>query len=247
MSRFFISAILFSASLFAGAVHAAGGVGPGVYLREYGMGTLRVDRVDEETLEFHIDASGANGHSCTVDGVVRNFRAELNIPKAEPGEDKCNISFKPSGEGVTINVERSTTEQCRHFCGARATFDGNYLIPARGCTNTARAAARKRFARLYQEKDYAMARKEIEPLLENCGKTLHVFENGRLRNDLAITQYHLQDFAGCLKSLAPMKRYAGMTRAQLRSVYDPIDAESMAPILEATATNLDLCMARKTR
>lgn len=251
MRRFFISAMFFSVTLFAAlspvSQSQAAGVGPGVYIREYGMGTLKVDRSDEDTLEFHIDAIGANGHSCTVDGVMRNFHAELNIGKGESGEDKCGISFTPSGAGVAVNADRRTQEQCRHFCGARASFDGNYLIPAPGCNNSARAQARKRFARLYQEKNYVMARKELEPLLENCGKTLHVFENGRVRNDLALAQYHQQDFAGCLRTLAPMKRYAGMSREQLRNVFDPIDAESMAPILKATATNLDLCMAKNGR
>ena len=98
----------------------------------------------------------------------------------------------------------------------RASFDGMYLVPENGCADAELQSARKRFIEFYKQKNYAKARTQLEPILQRCSKTLHRFEDGDIRNDLAITQYHLNDYAGCLKTLEPLAEYAGMTSDQLK-------------------------------
>jgi hypothetical protein len=127
----------------------------------------------------------------------------------------------------------------------RAHFEGEYLIPRPGCTGKERSATRAEFKQLYDAKFYAKAAAVLEPLLVRCSKTLDQ-EGDWIRNDLALTQYHLGRLSDCRKTLEPLKKDAARTDEELRSSLLPTDFEEYLPIAQATRHNLKLC-ARKGR
>jgi hypothetical protein len=60
-----------------------------------------------------------------------------------------------------------------------------------------------------------------------------------MRNDLAITQYHLHDFAGCKRTLEPLREDAAKTDEQLE--YPVFALEARLPGIHAARTNIKLC------
>lgn len=228
-------------ALFSQNAFSSSDIKPGEYLRKGGSGTLTVKPTSANKQAFAIEAFGANTHICELEGVIQQNKAILDTGE---GEKKCVISFQVTKQGIDVIVKEPTHEQCRFFCGARASFDGMYLVPENGCSDAERQSTRKRFIDFYKQKNYAKAQAQLEPILQRCSKTLHMFEGGDIRNDLAITQYHLNDYAGCLKTLEPLVEYAGMTSDQLKENFAPSDAEVMAATAKAAKTNISLCSAK---
>lgn len=241
MKRSTLLTALAMVALVSQNAFSASDIKPGDYLRKGGSGTLTVKPSTGDRHAFAIQAFGANAHICDLEGFIRQNKAILDTGE---GEKKCVIAFQVTKQGVDVVVSESTHEQCRYFCGMRASFDGMYLVPENGCADAERQASRKRFIGFYKQKNYASARAQLEPTLQRCGKTLHRFEDGDIRNDLAITQYHLNDFAGCLKTLEPLAEYAGLTLEQLKENFPPSDAEVMVPIAKSARTNIRLCSAK---
>jgi hypothetical protein len=103
------------------------------------------------------------------------------------------------------------------------------------------AASRKTFKRQYDAKDFAAAQATLAPVLGDCSKTLDWITTGRVRNDLAITQFRLGDRAGCLKTLEPLAEDAAKTDQGVKDSYPPADAEDILPVARAARTNLKLC------
>ncbi len=231
-------ALFLGLGLAATALYAADAepVKPGEYITEGGWGTLVVKKKAAAGLSFSIEALGANGHQCSLEGVVQGGRAKLDVGKGEP---QCVVGFAPKGSDVVVDVQ--TAEPCRFFCGMRASFDATYLLPAPGCSGPEKTSARKQFKRLYSGKDYRGAQTALEPVLRNCGKTLHWTEEGSIRNDLAVTQYHLGDLAACLETLKPYAKDALLPDDQVAGSLPPADAEANAGIIKAARTNLKLC------
>lgn len=234
-------AVLAVAALFSQNAFSASDIKAGEYVRKGGTGTLSVKPSAANKQAFAIQAFGANTHICDLDGDIRQNKAILDTGD---GDKKCVVSFQVTKQGIDVIVDESAHEQCRYFCGARASFDGKYLMPENGCADSERQASRKRFIGFYKQKNYASARAQLEPLLQKCSQTLHRFEDGDIRNDLAITQYHLNDFAGCLKTLEPLAEYAGLSLEQLKENFAPSDADVMAPIAKSARTNISLCSAK---
>ena len=228
----------------------------GNYISESGLGDLSIRQGKEGKLEFKLDSSGANDHSCNFDGEIRNGQATLT------GEVPCIIDFKASRKGVYVTTR--TMDACRSFCGGRAYgFTGLYEKPAPGCQNTERRQLKNEFKHLYDQKKYGKARVKIETILNNCSRTLNWTELGSLRNELAITQYHLGDFSGCLDTLKPYAKNAAMLSNEdaLRDVADPgwpeldlpdniqapADAMMYYAILKPARTNIKLCRSKLDR
>lgn len=209
---------------------------PGKYVTEGGWGHLTIEPAKGGAQRFAIEALGGNMHSCTLDGDIRNGKSLLDV--GEPGKP-CVVSFKLVGSNV--QVSNSTAEQCRQFCGMRAAFDGLYLTPAAGCDSPARRATRNKFKALYDKKAFDEARAVLQPVLANCASTMDRIALSSLRNDLAITQYHLGDFAACISTLAPLAEDASKTDAEVLNSYPPSDAESFLPSVRAARVNLKLC------
>ena len=214
---------------------------PGEYIAEGGWGTLTVTRNNRARLSFEISTIGDNAHTCNLSGDIRNDQAVL----VEDNKDKpCIVTFESTEKGVNVS---SNGEACRYYCGMRASFDFPYLKPQPECESSAIQKARNEFKQLYDKKGYSRARARLEPVLKNCSALIHWADMGWIRNDLAITQYKLGDYEGCLNTLRSLKGNAGKTDKELREEYSPSDADNAISIAKATRTNLGLCTSGKKK
>ena len=175
-------------------------------------------------------------HVCSLDGEVEGGKATL-----EGTDDKtpCIVTFSSTGEGVKVSASESAA--CRDYCGARASFEGLYLLPSARCTKNSVASSRKSFKQLYDTRQYADALAKLSPVLTLCSRTMNKSVEGRIRNDLAVTMHKLSDLSGCLLVLQPLANDAALTDDGVRENYPPSDADMMLPIVRATRTNLKLC------
>ena len=210
---------------------------PGQFVREGSSGQLNLKQGPNGMLRFTIDAQGDNGHSCSLDGDVRNGKARL------PGVDEkvpCIVTFRPTVDG--IDVSGSSFEACgTQYCGMRATFEGVYFVPPPVCLSKALAATRKTFKQQYDARQYAEARGTLEPVLSVCKRTLHWLDEARIRNDVAVTLHKLKEFSACQAVLAPLAEDAKLSDAGVRENYAPLEADLYLPVVRATRTNLKLC------
>ncbi len=202
---------------------------PGSYvISEGAFGTLEVKAGNH----FTIATSGANFHTCDLEGSIVAGKAKMK-------DSACVVSFKP--QGADVLVEDNTHGGCHEFCGARGSFEGLYRKPPPVCVKAAMAQSRNTFKKRYDAKDYAGALAALQPVATQCKNFLHWIELGRVQNDLAITQYHLGDKAGCQTTLKDFAEDAAKTDAQVRDDYPPSDADVYLPVLKAARTNLKKC------
>lgn len=222
----------------AGAM-PANALKPGEYISEGGAGSLTLKSGKNGALRFAIEVVGANGHTCSLDGELTNGRAKL---EALDEKDPCVVTMTPAPSG--IEVKGSASGSCQYYCGVRATFEATYFQPAPACRDKAVATTRKLFKQLYDAKKFAEARAKLEPLLNDCTRSLHWLDSGRIRNDLAVTLHKLGDLAGCQAVLRSLAGDAKATDAELQERYPPTDLESYLPIVRSTRTNLKLCLGK---
>jgi hypothetical protein len=207
----------------------------GRYIREGGGGSLIIKQKKDGALSFVIETVGANGHTCGLEGNILSGRATLE--SFEAGKP-CIVNFLPKGGGVNVTVNDS---ECQYYCGVRATFAGMYLVPVQGCDPLEIRKTRNEFKKLYDKKTYDQARTKLEKILRDCVNTLDWLETGWIRNDLAITQYKLNDLKGCQRTLQPLAADAARTDEDVRNDYPPSDADMYLPVVRAARTNLKLC------
>lgn len=212
---------------------------PGEYITERGWGELTVTRKTDGKMHFAIASIGANGHSCTVDGVIKNGRAVLD--DLAPGSS-CQVTFKADATGIDIVLGQPG--DCRDYCGMRASFDGHYQVPAAGCRNGQRRAAQSKFAKAYGAKDYQAALALLQPVLQNCAPTLFWLEEAQIRNDLAVTLYHLGRKDECRTVLKPTIDAYGSTEDALSKELPPSDFDSLLPLAKAAWFNQGLCSGK---
>ena len=212
---------------------------PGEYLTRGGWGQLLVEADTRGQISFSISATGGNGHQCELAGEIRDRVALLAV---EGKDEPCAVKFSPGSEGIAVAPQN--LDVCHSFCGARASFEGFYFRPAKGCTTSEVTNRREEFKRLYDKKAYANAKATLHPLLHDCRRTLHQWDKAWIRNDLAITQYRLGDLASCRETLRPLTADARAPEAKLLEGFSPVDGDSYRPILKATRTNLRLCRAK---
>jgi hypothetical protein len=218
----------------------------GTFISEGGRGTLTISREPEGALRFDLGSEGGNGHICGLGGKIQNGKSipEPMGDEPRPSTDKpCIVSFQR--EGTTVVVTDNHSMECRDYCGVRATYDGLYRTPLKGCLERALDKTKAEFRRFYDKKMYKEARGRLAPVLRDCAKTLGRLEEAWIRNDLAITQYRLGDFASCLQTLQPLAADAAMTDQELRESQDgPTTADNYEPVIKAARTNLNLCKAK---
>lgn len=215
---------------------------PGTYQTEGGWGVLRVTLEGPASLRFRLRTEGANGHSCGLDGAIVGGVASLTPVGA--GE-VCRVFFGRDGDAVVLSTNGA--EACRHYCGARAAFEGRYLPARAGCSDAERRAARREFKARYDAGDYAAALARLQPVLERCATATPWLEAGWIRNDLAITQLRLGAPADCLRTLAPLRADAARGDSEIRAAYPPADADRYLGILRATRSNAGRCEAAVAR
>jgi hypothetical protein len=208
----------------------------GEYIREEGTGTLRLSDSTEKGIQFVLDTIGGNAHSCGLEGTITNRRAEADgLEEGKP----CVVTF--TRKGSSILIASSTDGACMMYCGMRATLDGRYLKPAHGCTSKELTRLRDRFKKLYIARNYESAYDLLEPALRRCSPTLHSLEAGPIRNDLAISLYHLGRYQDCRKTLQPLLSWYPRSEKELKDNLPPSDFDNHLPIAQATWHNAKLC------
>ena len=213
---------------------------PGEYVSAGGWGVLTLRIEADKRLLFELETTGANGHSCSLDGEIRNGRT---IVSDTPEPTACEVRFTPNGSAIDVSTNDAAS--CRSFCGARAGFVGRYLRPLPGCDSLSRGATNAEFKRLYDKRDYREAQQQASRLLERCTATMSWTERGRLMNDLAITQHHLGLNDACVRTLQPLADDAASSDEALMNRLPPADYDNYLPIVESTRTNLRLCKGSK--
>lgn len=208
------------------------------YITEGGSGTLIVEPNNLKSSKFKIDVFGSNGHSCAVDGTMKNGLAVL---KEEGETEQCTINFKQVGNIITVIAKG---DSCHYYCGARAWFEDDYINVTKQCLESEVDKSRKSLLKFYKEKKYVEALAQLEPVMNNCAKTIHWTELAWIRNDLAITYAKLGKFEDCSKVLEPLKADAKLSEEQIKEDYPPVEALTYLPILKATRTNLKICKVK---
>lgn len=216
----------------------------GTYIREGGSGILILSREAHGDLAFTMNAVGINAHTCSVEGKISNGKA---IMKEDDGEGVCRIFFTPHVRGIEVDGKDKDNDieggYCRYYCGMRAFFSGLYLTPEKGCTPDALEKTRKKFKALYDRRLYVKARNVLKPVLSNCKDSLNdLYEEGAIRNDLAVTYYKLGDYDACRTILEPYADDAMEKESDIEAYgYAPSDREAYLMIISAARVNLKLC------
>ena len=205
----------------------------GEYLTETGSGRLIISG-QKNKLFFSISTVGANGHVCDLSGEIRGNRAVL--PEDEHVEPVCAIKFDKKGDVISVLPSDSCHDL---YCGMRAYFGGNYFQPNKGCSSMEQGNRYEAFKALYDKRSYALALKESQTLLNDCKKFTDWIGKDNLKNDIAITQYHLADKAGCLSTLK------SIGADSLEANLPPMETEIAASIVKAKNINLKLCKKLK--
>lgn len=210
---------------------------PGNYETHKGWGSLGIQVDKDEVLLFTIDTTGANGHTCSLDGKIKGNTGYTETNAEQP---QCLILFEvvePNG----LSISTLTNEACRNFCGSRAGFEGKYFLPPPGCNPTEREARRNSFLALYRSHKYSRAYDTLSPLYKQCHDFLTWVEIDAMRNDLAITQFHLGHKKACLSILNDTIGATKANEDELRSNMAPLDFDNYLPVAQATWYNLKQC------
>lgn len=236
MSRSLSLFIFWLAALSATSAALAQTPPPGEYETHNGWGALSISAGKNGVALFQIDTIGANAHVCSLNGKIKGDTGYAEAGEADP---QCFITFKAVPGGFSVSAQ--TPETCREYCGARAGFEGAYLLPPSGCKPDEREARRSFFTAMYRLENYAQAYESLNSFYKQCGDFLNWIEIDKVRNDLAIAQYHLGQNASCLSIL---KDTLGATQAneeELSASLPPSDFDSYLPVAQATWFNLKLC------
>jgi hypothetical protein len=211
---------------------------PGKYATQEGELTIRQTSDGKLVFEL-ISASSWNGHTCELDGAIHNSQATLGDLAGDAPEKKCVVQFHPGGDEIDVT---SIGQICHTgYCGAAGHFEGVYVAVQRRCETAALTATRTAFQQAYGAKEYSKAVSLLQPVLEHCAPVLGESDVDSLRNDLAITQYHLHDVAACQRTLEPLREDAAKTDDELRETYPEFSVEEHLKIARSTRTNLKLC------
>ncbi len=211
---------------------AADSIKPGTYVTEGAWGNLEVSSSSADSpMKFTIDVVGGNGHICNVEGEIRNNQAIT--------EDKCVIQFEGHSDRVSVTVGKGFTDACREYCGARAWFPGDYFPVNPFCSKS--LSIRGDFSLNYKSGKYRKARDLLMKLLSECERFTDWHIQAEIRNDLAITEYHLGDKTACLKALEPIKRTFIDDPAKTYIVFDPVEGDWATGMVKTTRFNWQKC------
>lgn len=226
------------------SVHADPALKAGVYIREGGSGTLTLKKGGRGELNFSLEAIGVNAHTCSMEGNIRDGKA---LMKDDLDGRVCAVTFTPQDSGIEVEGrdEESGNEAgaCRYFCGMRASFSGLYLTPPPGCAPPDLTQARRDFQRFYDAKAYKKALAVLRPVFDNCQPVLHeLYDEGNIRNDLAVTYHKLGDYQACYAILEPYAEDAALKDDDVDAFgYAPSEREVYLSTLAAARVNLKLC------
>jgi hypothetical protein len=231
-----VSVLLLGNPLLASDVSNAP-VAPGRYVSVGDWGTLVVKKGGDGKTRFEIESIGGNCHVCSLSGVLKGQTGIADYDFPPDGLEKCRVRLQPAGSGV--NVAPITGEACRYFCGMRAGFKGLYKLPPASCASKQQQVRRAEFLSLYRAKKFAKAKDVLSGLLTECADFIDWIEIDKVRNDLALAQYHAGDAAACLGTLAETR--AGMAKDEADLGLPPCDHDNYIGTAKATWHNQKLC------
>ena len=212
---------------------------PGEYITERGWGHLQVTQNAKGALAFVLQTYSGED-VCDLKGEIKKGKGIARSPNAKA----CSVAFKPGASA--LDVAAATPDACKNFCGYNGGFEGTYLKVAKGCGVDEIAQTRLTFKQQYQLKQYKAALATLSPVLDNCAATLAFDEEGDIRNDVAITQYHNGLKAQCLKTLEPYAEDARLDDDQVAvGDWPQAQADMYLDILKAARTNIGLCSKGK--
>jgi hypothetical protein len=206
--------------VFSLSIHAEK-LPPGNY-QMGGYGFMNLESANAQGMQaFNINAMGANGHDCTLNGNIQNNIAILHTDVNK--SKSCVVSFQLlKTQQIEITILKQNGNDCHSFCGVRAGFDGVYEIPPKTCTPTQIRETRKLFLRSYGLQNYSASLKILEPLYHSCEKWMNFDEIIDLENDLAITYFHLHRNKDCIRIL---KTFTENGIAKKAKEDDPLDID----------------------
>lgn len=211
----------------------------GEYGQGNGSGVLRIAPPRAGGQAFFLNTTGANLHECTLEGVIHGGEARLT-PDLED-KQLCIVRFQRTRGGVDVKADDE--QACRYYCGARASFGGEFRPVPAACTRAEIAGTRKRFKAVFDSRRYAEARDLLTPLLSHCEGHMTEFEEGWVSNDLALTHHRLGDNVRCRLALGAWLDRAAMPDAKINDDYLPMEASAYLSIVKATRYNAGLCGA----
>ena len=233
--RVFAVALLGALLLAPAAAAERSALAPGEYITGKGWGTLKISADGEGRQRFEILTVNV-GHYCELSGTLERGRGRV---AADGDLPECRITLADNGEG--IDVAMTTPIECKRYCGANGGFDADYLKVAPECASDGLRRSRDAFKRSYDAKRYAQALATLAPVLQRCGRTLSWEDEGDIRNDLAITQYHNGRYRECLATLQPYAEEAALDDTELADSWPPVLLDRRLSIVRPARTNLRLC------
>lgn len=228
-----LTSLLIANSVAAGSTPSVT-ISPGKYIRSGDSGTLTVSSESSGELKFEIESIGSNCHVCSVSGAIRG-----KVGYANDGDTKCRIAFERNASG--LEVSPTTPEECRYYCGMRASFDGSYKIPLANCTRKSQQTRRDEFIKLYRAHSYKKAGDGLLALLSQCSEFMNWIEKDSVRNDLALAQFHNGDAAACLKTLETTQAAKYPNKENLKEHFPPCDFDNYEGVAQSTFYNKALC------
>lgn len=243
-----VRAVTMNRTAVAIALAALGAVGFGVsseplatgeYGREGGGGTLVISSSTSGEQSFRLSAEGANDHSCGFSGSIEDGQGRVNVgTPAEPYV--CTVALDKAGDALSVALSvkgESAWERCRtSMCGARAGFEGRYILLPVSCTDSARKQTRESFVHAFRSRDYQQAVELFEGLQARCARFLNWLEQDRIHNNLAIALHRLGRDAECLQELSRTEAASLTDESKLQERFVGIlyDLEQYLPVARTT-------------
>jgi len=223
-------------SILAGVTAAAAAEPrPGRYFAQGGTGDLLISK-SQAGLRFSIDAVGANGHTCSLEGSLEGTEG-----RTEATDDGvCRVAIAPMEDGY--DVEALTQAACRNWCGMRGQFEYSYRPMPAQCAEPRYKARQAEFLSHYKAKRYEAALATATKLRDECSHLRWFPDVDALANDIAITLYHLGRPQECLEAIS--KTVAYDYRSPEDAELPPVEYESYLPVAKATITNRGLCQKK---
>lgn len=213
-------------------VEASNTIVPGEYITERAWGSMKVSNSasGSPSLKFEIYAFGANGHMCEIADEIQNNQAIT--------DDKCVIQFEQHQDRVSVIVDDKYYDACKNYCGSRAWFPGEYFPIIPNCRKT--KSIRNEFSSKYKSANYQQARNLLIQHLNECERFTDWQTQAEVRNDLAITEFHLGDKAACLNALEPIRIFVD-DPAETGFALTPTDEEWGEAMKKTTRYNWKKC------